>query len=215
MARSSICMASAVFAVAAIGLAPAARAADLEVTVRGPNGAPVADAVVTVETGEHKTLPARFAQPLAVSQHNLQFEPFVLVVPLGADVRFPNQDDVRHQVYSFSPAKTFELKLYGRDQTRVVHFDKPGVVSLGCNIHDQMAAYVMVVDTAYVAKTDASGHAVVHGLPAGSAAVRVWHPYMKAPDNAQAFDVVLPATGAVSRSITAALRTPPMRTNAY
>ena len=215
MVRSSTWM-SAVLAVGAvIGPASAARATDLDVTVRGRNGAPVADAVVTVQTAEHKPAPARFAQPLAVSQHNLQFEPFVLVVPLGADVRFPNQDDVRHQVYSFSPAKTFELKLYGKDQTRTVHFDKPGVVSLGCNIHDQMTAYVMVVDTAYAAKTDASGHAVVHGLPAGAAAVQVWHPYMKAPDNVQAFDVVMPATGSVTHSVTAALRTPPMRMNAY
>ncbi len=207
---------AALTAVVAISLTPsAARAADLDVMVRGPNGAPVADAVVTVETAEHKPLPARFVQPLAMSQRNQQFDPFVLVVPVGADVRFPNQDDVRHQVYSFSPTKTFELKLYGKDQTRVVRFDKPGVVSLGCNIHDQMVAYIVVADTAYAAKTDAGGHAVIHGLPAGAASVRVWHPYMKAPDNAQSFEASLPAAGSVSHTVTAALRTPPMRVNGY
>jgi plastocyanin len=216
MVRSPMNLAALVVLLAALaGLAPAAWAADLAVSVHGPNGAAVADAVVTVETAEHKPLPARFGQPLTMTQHDLQFEPFVLVVPVGAEVRFPNMDEVRHQVYSFSPAKTFELKLYGRDQTRVVHFDKPGVVSLGCNIHDAMSAYVAVVDTAYAVKTDASGRAVVHGLPAGSVRVRVWHPYMKAPDSAQTFEAVMPATGGVTHDVVAPLRTPPMRMNQY
>ena len=96
--------------------AEAAHASDLEMTIRDAKGAAVADAVVTVETPEHKPPPAKFTQPLEVKQHNLQFEPFVLVVPVGAEVRFPNEDSVHHQVYSFSPAKTFELKLYGKDQ---------------------------------------------------------------------------------------------------
>lgn len=215
MVRSMIRTAAAVVTAGLVSLVGAARAADLEVTAHTPTGAPIADAVVTVETTEHRAPPPRFAQPLAVTQRGLQFDPFVLLVPVGADVRFPNEDNVRHQVYSFSPAKTFELRLYGKDQTRVVHFDKPGLVSLGCNIHDQMVAYVVVVDTAYAAKTDASGRAVIHGLPAGAVHVRIWHPYLKAANNAQTFEAAAPATGSVSHAVVAALRTPPMRMNIY
>ena len=80
-------------------------------------------------------------------QRQHQFHPFVLVVPVGANVSFPNFDPTRHHVYSFSPAKRFELKLFARDQSRSVRFDKPGVVALGCNIHDQMSAFIDVVDT--------------------------------------------------------------------
>ena len=79
-----------------------------------------------------------------VSQQNLQFHPFLTIVPVGADVSFPNLDPTKHHVYSFSPAKKFELKLFAKDQSRTVHFDKPGVVALGCNIHDQMSAFIVV-----------------------------------------------------------------------
>ena len=89
-------------------------------------------------------LPRRFGRPgsarrgrFVVSQRNIQFHPFLTIVPVGADVSFPNLDPTKHHVYSFSPAKRFELKLFARDQSRTVHFDKPGVVALGCNIHDR------------------------------------------------------------------------------
>lgn len=121
----------------AASLAPAlARAADLEVLVRDAKGAPLANAVVTVKPEHGGALPAHYGDPLVLTQRDLQFAPFVLIVPQGGEVRFPNEDSVRHQVYSFSPAKTFELKLYGRDQTRTLRFEKTGLVALGCNIHD-------------------------------------------------------------------------------
>ncbi|HET6942615.1 MAG TPA: methylamine utilization protein, partial [Sphingomicrobium sp.] len=82
----------------------------------------------------------------SVSQRDMQFHPFVLVVPVGAKVSFPNLDPTRHHVYSFSPAKKFELKLFAKDQSRSVVFDKPGVVALGCNIHDAMTAFIYVAD---------------------------------------------------------------------
>src|SRR6185437_15441331 len=111
---------------------------------------------------------------------NLQFDPFVLIVPVGANVSFPNRDPVRHHVYSFSPTHPFELKLYGKDETRSVRFDKAGVVALGCNIHDNMVAFIKVVDTPFAAKTDDKGLAVLKGLPVGQVPVRIWHPYLKA-----------------------------------
>jgi plastocyanin len=90
---------------------------------------------------------------LEMAQQKKQFVPEVLVVPVGSEVRFPNHDTVRHHVYSFSPAKKFELKLYTGTPANPVLFDRPGVVVLGCNIHDQMVGWILVVDTPYYAQT--------------------------------------------------------------
>jgi hypothetical protein len=182
-------------------------AGDVVVDVRTPQGKPVPNAVVTV-TAPHSG-PIRFAWPYRMAQHNMQFDPFVLIVPVGADVAFPNLDTVRHHVYSFSAAKTFELKLFGRDETRVVHFDKAGVVDLGCNIHDNMLAYIVVVDTPYAAQTNALGEAVVRGVPAGTRGVRVWHPYLRAPGNAISISLAVRADGEARQAVVADLRAPP------
>ena len=184
-------------------------AGDVVVTVRTPQGKPVADAVVTIEAPHSG--PIRFAWPYRMAQHNLQFDPFVLIVPVGADVSFPNLDTVRHHVYSFSPAKRFELKLYGRDETRLVRIDKPGVVDLGCNIHDQMLAYIVVVDTPYAALTNAAGEAVISGTPAGARQLKVWHPFLKAADSQLSVDVSVPAQGETRKTIVTALKPAPDR----
>jgi plastocyanin len=180
---------------AVISLTPAA-AADLTITVRTPTGEPVKDAVVMLKPpGAAAAAPIRFSWPYEVAQQNIQFNPFVLIVPVGSNVSFPNKDKVRHHVYSFSPVKKFELKLYGDDETRGVVFDRPGIVPLGCNIHDQMIAYVVVVDTPFAAKTGADGAAIIRGLPAGAAVMTVWQPYMKTPKNQQVRTITLAASG--------------------
>jgi hypothetical protein len=149
---------------------------------------------------------------MVMSQQNIQFHPFVLIAPVGSDVSFPNRDSVRHHVYSFSAAKKFELKLYGQDQTRSVHFDKPGVVALGCNIHDVMVAFIDVVDTPYAALTDAAGNAVIHGAPGGTVSMTVWQPYLRMPKNETSSNIVLPASGPVKTAVTADIRAPaPMK----
>ena len=204
-----------VFLTAILGLlAPVlAQASDLVVSVRTPQGRPVADAVVTVPGP--RAAATRFVWPYRVAQHNMQFDPFVLIVPVGALVAFPNLDSVRHHVYSFSPAHPFELKLYGRDETRSVRFDKPGVIALGCNIHDQMVGFIDVVETPYAAKTDAAGEAVIHGVPAGATNVRVWHPYLRAAQNAVTTTVLAPRQGAIHVGITAPVNAPPERRRMY
>ena len=192
-----------------------AGAGDLTVTVQTNAGAPVVDAVVTVEPSAPRPRPAKFAQPLRVAQHDLRFDPFVLVVPTGAEVNFPNQDPVRHQVYSFSSPKQFELRLYGKDESRSVKFDKAGVVALGCNIHDSMAAFIKVTDAPFAVKTDEAGRAVIHDLPPGAAVVKVWRPYLKAPNNELRLDVAVPASGDVERLVKADLRPPPTHSMGY
>jgi hypothetical protein len=106
-----------------------------------------------------------------------EFLPKVQAVLVGTPLTFPNRDDVRHQVYSFSPAKRFELPLYTGIPQAVV-FDKPGVVVLGCNIHDWMVGYVYVSESPYFAKTNAEGKALLTDLPPRAYVVRAWHPQL-------------------------------------
>lgn len=179
---------------ALLAAAPAA-AADIVVSLKTPAGQPVRDAVVTFTPAGGAPPPAA-GGPYEMDQQNIAFRPFVLVVPVGAEVKFPNHDKVRHHVYSFSPAKRFELKLYGRDETRSARFDKPGVVSLGCNIHDRMSAYIVVVDTAFAAKSGETGEVVLKDVPQGGGVLTVWQPYLKARGNAERLSLTLPAQGA-------------------
>src|SRR4030095_2461510 len=113
-------------------LASAAPIARAPLTLRGTDagGKPVANAVVTLRPAAGAARPMPVGRGYTVSQKDLQFHPFVLVVPAGATVSFPNFDPTKHHVYSFSPAKRFELKLFARDQSRSVKFDTPGVVAL-------------------------------------------------------------------------------------
>ena len=193
-----------------------ATAADLVVQVKTTAGAPVEDAVVTVYPASGgEAGPIHFDWPMKMTQQNISFHPFVLIVPVGASVSFPNLDNVRHHVYSFSPTHQFELKLYGHDETRSVKFDKAGVVALGCNIHDKMAAFIKVVDTPYAAKTDASGNLVIHGLPPGPATLHLWRPYMKAPNNEITKAIAAPAAGQVSETFAVEVHPPAMTHSMY
>jgi len=192
-----------------------ASAADLTVMVRTAAGKPVRDAVVTVYPASGAAGPSRLSGPYRMVQQNIAFDPFVMVAPVGAEVSFPNKDTVRHHVYSFSPAHPFELKLYGKDETRTVRFDKAGVIALGCNIHDQMVAFIKVVDTPYAAKTGEGGEVVLHGLPAGGATVHVWHPYMKSRGNEVVRTLTIGSDRAGHEQVSVDLLTPPDRRHAY
>ena len=181
-------------------LAGPAVAGDLIVTVTKPDGAPLADAVVSLPAAPGAPKPA-FAWKQEIAQKDKTFLPFVLVTPVGATVSFPNLDRFRHHVYSFSKGNKFELDLYGKDETRSVAFRAVGTAALGCNIHDEMVAFVRVVDTPWVAKTDASGRAEIKGAPDGKVKVSIWHPYAKGKDQSAAVDAVLSPDAAASVSV--------------
>jgi len=152
-----------------------APSAPLEVFVRDDAGTPLANAVVFVESAAAR----RAVKPMpeaVVAQRDKTFQPEVLAITTGTAVRFPNFDTVRHHVYSVSPAKRFEIKLYVGTPAAPVVFDRAGVVTLGCNIHDQMAAWIVVVDTPWFATTDGEGHAKLPDVPAGRHTLRVWQP---------------------------------------
>ena len=197
--------AAIVFSIAGLAAACPAFAADVTVSVRTPDGHPLNNAVVMLETtSPHGTASVTNYE---ISQHDLMFDPFVIVVPAGSTVYFPNRDKVRHHVYSFSPAKRFDLKLFSNLQNRSVIFDRAGIVAIGCNIHDSMQAYIRVVNTPYFARTGADGRVVLRGVPNGASTLRVWHPHLRAPGNELSRSVpisgnmTIPVVGTVRRPV--------------
>jgi len=154
------------------------QAAPLVVQLLGADGKPVSDAAVgALVRGAHSSTATASAQ---ISQKERQFQPSITLIQTGTAVHFPNFDTVRHHVYSFSPVKTFELKLYAGVPNTAVVFDKPGIAVLGCNIHDQMAAWVVVLDTPHYARSSAAGKAQIDGVSPGSYRLRAWHPALAA-----------------------------------
>jgi plastocyanin len=184
-------------------------AAGLSVRLLDAAGRPVSDAVVTLKPAAGRAPAPRPAADYKVNQQNTQFHPFVTIVPAGATVAFPNLDPFRHHVYSFSPAKRFELKLFARDQTRSVTFEQPGIVAIGCNIHDTMSAYIFVTDTVWTTRSPASGTVRFGDTPDGDYVLQVWHPYLRAPGG----QLVRRLSGGGadrSETIVVQLRPPPM-----
>lgn len=183
-ARGWRCCQAVVVALALGGLTPG-RAATVQVQVQGPDGKALAGAVVFLDSPDA----ARATKPMAqaeMAQENKTFRPDVLVVTRGTAVHFPNRDTVRHHVYSFSPTKKFELKLYTGTPASPVIFDTPGVAVLGCNIHDAMVAWVVVVDTPHHGRSGASGAVTLSDVSPGNHSLRVWHPRLAVGAPAQA-----------------------------
>lgn len=161
-------------ACAAVLAASAACAAPLSLSVVDAAGRPLPDAVVYV-LAKGQPAQAAVGATAEIAQRDKQFQPQVTVVQAGTAVFFPNFDTVRHHVYSFSPTRTFELKLYAGTPAVPVVFDRAGSAAIGCNVHDRMAAWVHVVDTPLFTKTDAQGQAALD-VPPGAHLLRAWHP---------------------------------------
>ena len=151
-----------------------ADAANVSVAFTDTAGRALTDAVVMLEP-VGAPLSVKPMQNAQIAQHELQFNPQVTVVTVGTPVTFPNQDTVKHHVYSYSAAKTFQIKLYAGVPHTPIVFDKAGIAVLGCNIHDSMIAWVVVTDTPLWARSAASGQARVADVPPGSYQMRVWH----------------------------------------
>ena len=172
------------------------RAATVEARAVDAAGQPVADAAIWAIPSA--AAPEPRGRTAAIEQVDREFVPHVTVLQAGTVASFPNRDPILHHVYSFSSAKSFEIKLYTGKSPQEVVFDKPGLVTLGCNIHDWMLGYVVVVPTPYFGKSDASGVVRLRDLPAGSYELRAWHPLQRASLPAQTL-VLEAATTAPAR----------------
>ena len=196
-------------ALLALAAVPFAGAAELTVTVKADKAANVADAVVALLPLDAPVPPPAPAARNEIAQQNQEYTTLVTIVQAASTVYFPNRDTVQHHVYSLSKAKKFELPLYNPGRAESFVFDVSGVVALGCNIHDWMIAYLIVVPTPYFAKSDGLGSAVVTA-PAGRYRLQLWHPRMAAaiteeitlaesPDNKREFTVTLKPDRRVKR----------------
>ena len=157
-----------VLATAARGLAPF----DLSGTTRvGERAEP--NAVVWLEAAG---VPERETRKVVLDQRNLAFSPHVLAIRVGTTVQFPNRDRVFHNVFSFRDGKRFDLGMYPVGAVKNVTFGQPGLSRIFCNIHPNMAAYVMTVDSGYFAVSDSSGRFLIEAVPSGTYAYHAWHP---------------------------------------
>jgi plastocyanin len=189
-------------AAALMAFALAVSAATIVVDVRDPQGAPLTDAVVYA-TPEGKE-PATVRHTALMDQKDKTFVPHVLPVQVGTSVKFPNSDDIQHQVYSFSPAKTFQLPLYKGTPANPIVFTSAGVVTLGCNIHDKMNGFIVVLDTPYFEKTENNGRVEVRSLEPGKYSIRVWHPDMASEPAPQTISIGESERTELSFTVTAA-----------
>jgi plastocyanin len=186
-------LAALLLAAGAPALAVPAAAAAVDLTLLQPSGQPLAEAVLYALPLTARRLPPPAAA--VMDQRDRRFVPAILPVQTGAEVRFPNTDTISHHVYSFSPAKRFEIYLPRGGSHPPVRFDRAGVVALGCNIHDWMLAYILVVDTPWFAQTDATGRARLADLPAGRYRLVVWHPRIGEREQGLQREVELGAAG--------------------
>src|SRR5512139_44101 len=174
---------------------PAAVAAPLQLSFVGVDGKAIAGAVVTLRSTDAARPVARPAAAV-LDQVNRQFVPNVLVIPVGSQVVFPNSDSVSHQVYSFSPVKRFQLPLYRGKPYPPVLFDREGIVTIGCNIHDQMRAYVYVVEAQYYGRMDAGGNWSAADVEPGEYRLEIRHPLARAQRPVLEQNLTVPAAGA-------------------
>ena len=159
-----------------------AAAVSLNAQLVDQDGKPIANAVITLIADGKNPIPTnagRMEPEKVIDQRNETFIPLVTVVPRGGRVVFANNDKTKHQVYSFSPIRQFEMTLAQGEKSPPLVFDKPGVATLGCNIHDHMIAYVFVSDTPWTALTGADGRAEITEIPAGNYEAQVWHPQLQ------------------------------------
>jgi plastocyanin len=163
-------------------------AASLRVRIEKRDGKPLVGAVLTLES-QSQGLPTPTPVSAVVDQVDLSFVPDVVVIPVGSTLSFPNSDAVSHQVYSFSNARRFQLPLYRGRPYPPVTFDQPGLVTLGCNIHDNMLAYVMVTAAPFFGRSDPKGEWILADVPNGMYRLKVWHPLLNEPPAALERDI--------------------------
>ncbi len=173
----------AVLLMSTLAFAQASLRAHVELTRHGRRARDASNAVIwlTPIGGSPETPRQEVSKIPQLVQRNKSFHPSLLVVPVGGKVEFPNQDPIFHNVFSLFEGKRFDLGLYESGTTRFVQFDKPGISYIFCNIHAQMSAVIIAVNTPYYGISDARGELSVAHVPPGRYNVQVFHTSV-APD---------------------------------
>ncbi|GJM14062.1 MAG: hypothetical protein DHS20C12_24650 [Pseudohongiella sp.] len=185
-------------------LAPVTHAQEFSLRLVDADGAPIADAVMELLSDAEIQTGSSEMREAQIDQRDKEFVPTVTTIVVGDGVSFPNSDDILHHVYSFSEAKTFDTPLYGRDESSQYRemFDTPGVVEIGCNIHDWMLAYIYVGQSELMAISDEAGIASLSGIPPGEYRLRVWHSRLDAPQNRVEQDLSIEAGSTAELALT-------------
>ena len=194
-----------IFGSACFGLLlPLANAEEMVLRLTDGNGEPVVDAVMELLSDSASESGTNGMREAEIDQVDKEFVPTVTTIVAGGSASFPNSDDILHHVYSFSPAKTFDTPLYGSEADNQYRemFDVPGVVEIGCNIHDWMLAYIYVGQSDLMAIIDASGVARLGNIPPGEYRLRVWHSRLDAPQNLIEQDVTIEAVSGANSELT-------------
>jgi plastocyanin len=196
----------------ASGLNATASAAELNVRVNDNRGHPLANAVVTLvpQNAAQSPAPKRTSAPSTkiIDQKDEKFVPYIEIFRPGDKVLFRNSDQTRHDVYSFSPVKSFEFVLVPGESSKPLELDQTGIVAVGCNIHDQMITYLFVSDAGWIARSGVDGRVRLRDVPAGAWNVRVWHPNLR-PGTSYAVQATAIMSATESRALTIALGTSP------
>lgn len=180
------------------------------VKVINQDGQPLAD--VVLEFPIHHSEKSDLSTPLIMDQIDKAFAPIVLIAPKNSLVSFPNSDDIRHHVYSFSAAKTFELKLYAARPKNPIKFEQEGIVVLGCNIHDSMVGYIYVHDDTYTVKSNVTGKIEIDEIPASVKSFYLWHPNaIKGVEHRETLPISLLNTNKKEITLTLNTKTPAPR----
>lgn len=180
------------------------------VNIIDQDGHPLADVVLEIPI--HHSEKSDLSTPLIMDQIDKSFAPIVLIAPKNSLVSFPNSDDIRHHVYSFSAAKTFELKLYASRPKQPIKFEQDGIVVLGCNIHDSMVGYIYVHDNTFTLKSNAQGKIDIDDIPASATSFYLWHPNaIKGVEHREVLPISLLNTNEKEVTITLNTKTPAPR----
>lgn len=173
---------------------PTGFAATITATVTDDHGRLLPDAVVMIMPDAGTPTPPLAGSRIAaatIDQKDETFVPFVVVIRTGGTVTFRNSDPIRHHVYSFSPIRQFEMVEAPGEMSQPIRFDHPGSAAIGCNIHDQMIAYIYVTDAPWAMVTGTDGRAVINDVPVGHYTATVWHPRLRPRAEPPAVPVVL------------------------
>lgn len=186
---------------------------NITVTVLDPTLAEIEGVVVYLTPLDKSSINSLTTQTLIISQNNKKFTPYIAVLQKGQKIKFKNQDDVTHHIYSVSGKNRFDFKVKAGEHNNNIDISALGEVAMGCNIHDWMSGYVLVVDTPYFNKTTSTGISNFENIPAGNYKLTIWHPQLDINNNEFITDVLIQKTQNIKITLPKSLLPIPVQQN--